>query len=252
MSKVAKVENKVAKLDYTNLPAPSPATEILIDSLQAIDPDDLVFDRIKFKKTGFDTGADKMPKELTLQILAARKQNAYFEGNYDPRNPTPPLCASNDGKVPYTEEVMSEKCASCKFNKYGSAEQGRGKACRNFFLLIAKVDGNQTPMQLRVPPSSLKAFNKLYTDRIFAGEPVQAREVVVEHDISQDENEYQLMKFKNGKVLDAQVVADNQAIFNAIATALDVQKVSGEELHEDNSIPEQNVPQDSGAGTRDY
>lgn len=86
----------------------------------------------------------------------------YMKG-YDPESSEKqkPDCYSVDGTAPAADAVnaQSKKCASCVHNQYGSAKQGKGKACSDTKrLAIAAVDQINEPMLLRVPPASLKGF----------------------------------------------------------------------------------------------
>ena len=88
----------------------------------------------------------------------------YMKG-YDPESSEKqkPDCYSTDGIVPATDAVnaQSKKCASCVHNQYGSAKQGKGKACSDTKrLAIAAVDQINEPMLLRIPPASLKSLGE--------------------------------------------------------------------------------------------
>jgi hypothetical protein len=67
-------------------------------------------------------------------------ENVYYEGDYDPDNPSAPTCYAfgRDEKdmAPHPKVVeagtaVSEKCSGCPNNEFGSADKGRGKACKN-------------------------------------------------------------------------------------------------------------------------
>ncbi len=89
---------------------------------------------------------------LEIVVLMAVNENNYFEGRYDPNNPASPKCyafGSPDGddenmgpdKKNHFKgregDVQSEtgRCADCEHNQWGSAETGRGKACKNVVSL---------------------------------------------------------------------------------------------------------------------
>jgi len=73
-------------------------------------------------------------------------ENVYYESAFDPDNPAPPTCfafgRSEDELRPHKTVVEAEQnqndvCGRagqdgcCEHNEFGTAEKGRGKACRN-------------------------------------------------------------------------------------------------------------------------
>jgi len=90
--------------------------------------------------------------ELDIVVLMATNENNYFSGRYDPNNPASPKCyafGSPDGDDENMGpdvrahfkgregDVQSEtgRCADCPHNEWGSADTGRGKACKNVVSL---------------------------------------------------------------------------------------------------------------------
>lgn len=111
-------------------------------------------------------------------ILASILENAYYTKEFDPQNPSSPDCyAFSDPKVnaeeqeksmaPHADspERQSEGCADCQWNKFGTAEKGRGKACKNGrrMALIHVDDLKKDPKDwtvafLKIPPTSLPGW----------------------------------------------------------------------------------------------
>ena len=67
-------------------------------------------------------------------------ENVFYEGDYDADNPTPPTCFAmakdEEDLAPHKTVVerdqgQNETCAGCPMNAWGTADKGRGKACRN-------------------------------------------------------------------------------------------------------------------------
>lgn len=88
----------------------------------------------------------------------------YLKG-YDPESSEKqkPDCYTNDGIAPASDatNAQSKKCATCAHNQFGSARQGKGKACADTKrLAIAAVDQLNEPMLLRIPPASLKPLSE--------------------------------------------------------------------------------------------
>ena len=78
--------------------------------------------------------------EMAVIILDSIFENVFYEGEYDPNNPTPPTCFAF-GREELTvgpHQAVIDKgqdqhtnCQGCPMNQWGTAEKGRGKACRN-------------------------------------------------------------------------------------------------------------------------
>ena len=74
-----------------------------------------------------------------LQVIVADSvmENAYYPGDFDPDNPQPPVCFAfgRDEKdmSPHADssEPQHETCKGCPQNEFGSADRGKGKACKN-------------------------------------------------------------------------------------------------------------------------
>ena len=66
--------------------------------------------------------------------------NVFYEGDYDPDNPAPPTCFAfgfeERGMEPHEivraeDQAQHDECDGCPQNEWGTADRGRGKACRN-------------------------------------------------------------------------------------------------------------------------
>lgn len=86
----------------------------------------------------------------------------YFPDNYDPNDPIPPACFSDNGLAPSTaaSQPQSEKCATCQWNVWGSKISQLGnevKACADVqkVAVIAPKYGSASYV-LRIPPGSFK------------------------------------------------------------------------------------------------
>lgn len=95
-------------------------------------------------------------KTLTGVILYHHPNYVYWaEGSEYDENATP-LCTSVDGKVGIGDP--GGICSTCALNEYGTASEGRGKACKNMRMLYLLCNGEYMPYQLALPPTSLKPF----------------------------------------------------------------------------------------------
>jgi hypothetical protein len=75
--------------------------------------------------------------KMDVVILAYRLENQFYDGPYDPNTPQAPSCyafgVDEESMAPHekAEGKQAESCHGCPMNEWGSAEQGRGKACKN-------------------------------------------------------------------------------------------------------------------------
>jgi len=90
-------------------------------------------------------GEEIMPgNQVCAIVLDAVRENTYYEGKYDADNPAAPICYAfgrGDGTDMAPHESMqsapdyfkpqSAECNGCVHAEWGSADQGRGKACQN-------------------------------------------------------------------------------------------------------------------------
>jgi len=97
---------------------------------------------------------------LNLVVLGTSKiGRTYFEGTYDPENPTGPTCWSADSETPAAEvpadKRKASKCRDCPMNIKGSG-QGNSRACRfNQRLAVALEGQYEKVYQLQLPATSL-------------------------------------------------------------------------------------------------
>lgn len=111
--------------------------------------------------------------QMEVVILDHIHDRAYFKDKYDSDNPSGPYCyaLSKDGvdMAPSDKSVekQSERCATCQWNKMGSSDTGRGKACREgrrIAIVSAKsLDtveniAKATVAYMKTPPTSIVPF----------------------------------------------------------------------------------------------
>lgn len=89
---------------------------------------------------GEETMPGNMMAVIVLDVVA---ENTFYDAKYDPNAKQPPLCyafgRAAEEMAPHTSmqvdleyfQPQSPDCQSCKWNQWGSAAQGRGKACQN-------------------------------------------------------------------------------------------------------------------------
>jgi len=124
------------------------------------------------------------PGPLNAVILDWRNFNRYYTRPYDPQNPTAPDCfaiAKNLNEMaPHAEasDPQADACQGCPLNEFGSAPNGRGKACRNTVRLAVvppDADDSFEPWLLNVAPTSLKSWTSFVSQLEAIGKlPIQA------------------------------------------------------------------------------
>lgn len=96
-----------------------------------------------FNYKGEDIG-DTMNVIVVTHLL----ENAWYENRFDSDNPMPPSCwaigEDEETMAPHenAEAPQADACKDCEFNQYGSADTGRGKACKNTRRLAIITDGD--------------------------------------------------------------------------------------------------------------
>ena len=130
-------------------------------------------DRIRFNANRAFITPDGMEGE-TLEVVIVNfvSSNLFYDGLFDRDNPQPPGCFAIGPEPsllvpsPNSPNKQAETCSSCPNNQFGSAQNGKGKACKNTRLLaLMPASALDNPKEeapiwiLSVPPTSLKAFD---------------------------------------------------------------------------------------------
>ena len=111
-------------------------------------------------------------------IIASTHSNMYYTESFDPDAPVNPTCyaysaTGTDMKPhPSVATPQHDNCAECPHNKWGSAEKGRGKACKNtrvLALVPADVKPEEVPVcelaVLKLPVTSVENFSN-YVNKV--------------------------------------------------------------------------------------
>lgn len=108
-------------------------------------------------------GEEMLPgNQAACIILHSVRENTYYTDKYDPDSPAAPVCYAF-GSGPDAEETMgphismkadlsyfapqAHDCKSCRWNEWGSANQGRGKACQNRRRMALLCAGMYEPVR---------------------------------------------------------------------------------------------------------
>lgn len=127
-------------------------------------------DRIKFLKNGNIVCPDGSEgTELEVVVLDFITANLYYDRPFDKDNVFPPACFALGPEptllVPSKNSPArnADTCSACPNNQFGSALNGKGKACKNSRLVaVAPADAKEGDCPiwiLSVPPTSIKAFD---------------------------------------------------------------------------------------------
>lgn len=85
-------------------------------------------------------GSELHNNEVAVVVCAAIFENVYYEGRFDPDQPAPPTCyafATQESElaphkiVQEAGNAQHDQCKGCDQNEWGTADTGKGKACRN-------------------------------------------------------------------------------------------------------------------------
>ena len=91
--------------------------------------------------------------QMAAVICDAILENVAYEEEFDADNPSPPRCFAfgrdADTMAPHKtvfehDQAVNDKCTGCEYNKFGTADKGRGKKCRNIRRLALIPAGKLT------------------------------------------------------------------------------------------------------------
>jgi hypothetical protein len=115
-------------------------------------------------------GAPVPGNKMNVVILVNKLHNMYYEGAFDPANPASPVCyAFGDTKDEMRPHEKSPKpqhatCKGCPQNEFGTADRGKGKACKNSERLGLITEGDLQDVVgaeaafIHIPVTSMKGF----------------------------------------------------------------------------------------------
>ena len=171
-------------------------------------------------------GSDDPAPSIMAVILRANPNlnKVYYPDGYDEGSTEKPLCHSNDAIAPAADaqEPQSPKCATCKFNQFGtkiSDNGSKGKACADSRRLAVAPHGDlERAMLLRVPAASLRTLLAYAQGLDKRKVPYQAlvTRIGFDHSVA-----YPALTFKAEAWLDAEEVAEVKEMMDS-ATVLNI------------------------------
>lgn len=101
-------------------------------------------------------------------VVEFTAMNTFYDRPYDKDTPSPPACYAI-GDIPSllapskdVPDRQADNCATCPMNQFGTADNGKGKACKNkriLAILPEDADDSTDIMLLEVPPSSIGFYD---------------------------------------------------------------------------------------------
>jgi hypothetical protein len=152
-------------------------------------------DRIKMPTSGSTIwsvptlGGDTEVKTIDGIIIHWQEVRAFWRISYDDSGGgIPPDCSSNDAI--HGQGDPGGDCLTCPFAKFGTATKGdkqlRGQACRAGRVLFFLRPGDIIPLNIVVPPTSLKSVKQYMLRLANAALPYYG--VVTQFGLEQDKN----------------------------------------------------------------
>ena len=187
---------------------------------------------ISFKggKITFD-GGEVPGAKMNCVILDHILENALYEGKYDSKNPSSPVCFAfgTDQKdmAPHADctDPKSEKCKGCEFNEWGTADTGKGKACKNIVRLALVAESDLEELEsaelayARVPVTSTKSWAG-YVKQLESMLHLPPFAVVTELSVIEDDGDQFHICFKLAEKIDPEhgeaLIAKHEAAHEAI------------------------------------
>lgn len=117
---------------------------------------------------------DEDPTRVVEGVIVHKQPTRSFwyrKRGEDGEDDGPPDCYSNDAKTgigafgPGSVDNPTGACADCPMNVFGSSTSGsgNGKACKEQMQLFMLQEGSVLPIQISLPPTSLRGFKKYMT-----------------------------------------------------------------------------------------
>ena len=218
----------------------------------------LQFDRVKipsggvtmFEVPGEDEDNPENVQALTGVILHHHPMNAFWAEAFGGENNSPD-CASLDGKQGVVRETGEcRACDKCKYNQFGSAENGKGKACKNIHRLYILREGDPVPLILALPPTSLKALKDYLGKTVLLKAKRRSYEVVTKITLKKDKNEnnitYSKAVFALAGTLTEEQAASTRAMRDAVIAMANMVDIDEEDYSAEPAKPAAPQANDDG------
>ena len=162
---------------------------------------------LQFEIRSDDPDNPDYERKLVGVILYHHLANAYWPEGSEYDDNVPPFCQSFDGKQGYGEP--GGVCTTCAFNLFGSTANGSGKACKNMRQVYLLRSSEYLPLQLSLPPTSLRPFND-FMNLAFVARRRPSYSAIVEIGLKRAESSgytYSVATFRKVRELDGEDLA---------------------------------------------
>lgn len=171
-------------------------------------------------------GEEDMVKLIDGVIVHYRPARAYWSQSLDESGGgSPPDCTAPDGK--HGVGTPGGTCAVCPLNQFGSADGGRGKACKEMRLLFLLRPDSLLPLVMVLPPTSIKPFKKYLQRLTSAAVPYSKVQTTIglEKTKNKDNIEYAQATFKVVEKLDDASAAHVAAYADSMKAAFEAVEI---------------------------
>lgn len=115
-------------------------------------------------------GAEIPGNKMNVIVIDHILENHMFAGRYDPDTPQSPVCfafgTNEDEMKPHekSSEPQHDICRGCPMNEFGTADTGKGKACKNIRRLAIITEDQLDNIEdaqvayLKIPVTSVKGW----------------------------------------------------------------------------------------------
>lgn len=98
-------------------------------------------------------GAQVPGNKMNVIIIALTLENQYYDKPFSNDSPASPVCYAfgeeQKSMVPHEacKDPQSSSCSTCDWNKMGSADRGKGKACANVHRIALITEGDMDDIE---------------------------------------------------------------------------------------------------------
>lgn len=156
---------ELADTGYLVLQKDSNIVEIVEENLGSEGVSSYDLDRVKIPAggaTAFEVPTlegEESVKEIEGIIIFWKTARAYWPEKFNGEN-NPPQCSSVDGEV--GQGTPGGYCSKCPLAQFGSAENGKGQACKQMRQLFIVRENDILPLVLTLPPTSIKPAKQYF------------------------------------------------------------------------------------------
>lgn len=156
---------EVADTGYLVLQKDSNIVEIVEENLGSEGVSAYDLDRVKIPAggaTAFEVPTlegEESIKEIEGIIIFWKTARAYWPEKFNGEN-NPPQCSSVDGEV--GQGTPGGYCSKCPLAQFGSADNGKGQACKQMRQLFIVRENDILPLVLTLPPTSIKPAKQYF------------------------------------------------------------------------------------------